>query len=149
MLPITHASEANVLAVKDSRELLLSQSSKIQEMILATADGIDTAFIKFHPRPSLSVTPRIRAATVEQLIIRATYERYPGMAKKNARENVAMLLLLLLLHVVVVVVVVLIVVVVVVVVVAVVVVVVVVVVFVVVAVVFVVVVVVVVVVVWK
>lgn len=71
--------EANVLAVKDNRELLLSQSNKIQEMILATADGIDTPFIKFIPRPNLTVTPKIRAATVEQLILRATYERYPDL----------------------------------------------------------------------
>jgi hypothetical protein len=48
-----------VLTVVDNTELLKSQTHKLQEMILSVADGLDTTFIKFLPRPSLSQTPKV------------------------------------------------------------------------------------------
>lgn len=59
-------------------DLIAQQTERLQEIINRVMDGLDTPFLIFMPRDNPNEQPKIKSATIEHLIIRATYERYPG-----------------------------------------------------------------------
>jgi len=97
----THSGETALrIAVRDGREalvryllesgachartllrdpsLIATASSRIREMLELSEDGSDTSDLLLMPRESVFDAPQIRAATVEQLVIRATHEKHTG-----------------------------------------------------------------------
>lgn len=59
--------------------LITAQTERLREIISRVMDGLDTPTLMFMPRENPNEQPKIRSATIEQLVERATYERYPGM----------------------------------------------------------------------